>query len=258
MIAAGDEIAGSGGILADAEDYGEPYESEESILFKVIDLAKILFDGEADPEPGVEVGPVDCPECDFDWDLEWINWDWCEECEEAPAAPAAPLGELILPTLLGCPAEMEAAAGELGLTPEMLQVAMAGALAQNPSIQPCQACRTLVDSAAILADPEAVRVAAMVQIFNTIAPPEVPFTPEMAASLATAFAAGMADPEAPQYATAAEYIDAFVAYVTVLETELGAPVGDSTAFAMAKYGAPLAETGNANIASYIEARLAGI
>jgi hypothetical protein len=44
----------------------------------------------------------------------------------------------------------------------------------------------------------------------------------------------------------------------VLETELGAPVGESAEFAMAKYRAPLAKSGNANIASYMEARLADI
>jgi hypothetical protein len=101
-------------------------------------------------------------------------------------------------------------------------------------------------------------MAAMVEVFNTVAPADAPFTPGMAATIATAFAEGMADPEAPQYATAMEYVDAFVAYVTVLETELGAPVGDSAEFAMAKYGTPLGESGNANIASYIEARLAGL
>jgi len=171
---------------------------------------------------------------------------------------AAPLGVPAIPVILGCPAEMEAAAGELGLTRENIQVAMTSALAQNPSMQPCEACRTLINSAAILSDADAVRVAAMVEIFNTIAPADAPFTPEMAASIATAFAEGMADPEAPQYATAMEYVDAFVAYVTVLETELGAPVGDSAEFAMAKYGTPLTESGNANIASYIGARLAAL
>lgn len=53
-----------------------------------------------------------------------------------------------------------------------------------------------------------------------------------------------------------EYIDAFVQYVAVLNTELGSPAGDSVAFVMEKYGAGLAESGNANLIGYIKLRLA--
>ncbi|MHC4337107.1 MAG: hypothetical protein ACYSTG_04055, partial [Planctomycetota bacterium] len=170
-----------------------------------------------------------------------------------PVEPA-PLGVLALPKVLGCPAEVEAAAGELGLTRGNIQVAMAGALAQNPSIQPCEACRTLINSASILRDEDGSRMAAMVQVFNTLAPADAPFTPGMAASIATAFAEGSRDPEAPQYASAMEYIDAFVAYVAAHE-ELGAPAGDSVAFVMDKYGAGIVGSDNGNIAAFVATRL---
>ncbi|MHC4336690.1 MAG: beta strand repeat-containing protein, partial [Planctomycetota bacterium] len=142
IISAGDEISGTGTARALGDEY--------SITFGITDLSLLDFSEMfLDPEePDVVVGSVDCPDCDFDW--EWIDWTWCEDCEELPLAPAAPLGELIIPMVLGCPAEMDAAAGELGIAPEQLQVAMAGALAQNPSMQPCEACRTLISSAAIL------------------------------------------------------------------------------------------------------------
>jgi len=172
---------------------------------------------------------------------------------ESFEGPPAPLGQPRIPTIEGCPVETQAAAGEIGITAETIQVSIGKSLALNPDIQPCDACARLINAARILRDEDGSLMAATVQAFNALAPADAPFTPEMGASIAMTFEGAV---EGSQYASVAEYIDAFVEYVTVLETGLGAPVGDSTAFAMEKYGAGIAE--NANIVTYIEARLAGL
>ena len=175
--------------------------------------------------------------------------------ENQPANPIAPpLPVLELPELKGCPAETQAAAAELGISSDNLQMTIRNALAMNPSIQPCDACAGIITSAAILNDADGIRLAAMNQIFNTLAPADAPFTPEVSASVVTAFAQ-LGDQDR-QYALAAEYIDAFVRYVAILDTQLKAPVGDAVAFTLDKYGDTLmSETANPNIAAYILAQL---
>lgn len=171
--------------------------------------------------------------------------------ENLPAEPvAAPLAVLEIPELKGCPVEMDAAAIELGIPSDTLQMTIRNALAMNPNIQPCDACASLVTAATILNDADGVRLVAMNQVFNTLAPADAPFTPEVSASIVTAFAQ-MGDQDR-QYALAAEYVDAFVRYVAILDTELKAPVGDPVAFALEKHGDPLMGDGvNPNIAAYI-------
>ena len=151
---------------------------------------------------------------------------------------------------------MDTVALELGVTSETIQVTIGNALALNPGIQPCDACARLVNATMILRDTDGTHMAAMVQLFNALAPADAPFTPEMAASIATAFADNFNNPDMPQYATAMDYIDAFVQYVSILDTELGAPVGDSVAFVMGKYGAPITGSDNPNIGAYVAGRLA--
>lgn len=174
--------------------------------------------------------------------------------DSAPTPIPAPLPILELPELKGCPVEMQAAAAELGIPSETLQLTIRNALATNPNIQPCQACASLITAAAILKDVDGIHLAAMNQIFNTLAPADAPFTPEVSASVVTAFAQlGNQD---KQYALAAEYVDAFARYVAVLDTELKAPVGDAVAFALEKHGAALTgDTANPNIAAYILAQI---
>ena len=98
-------------------------------------------------------------------------------------------------------------------------------------------------------------MAAMVQAFNALAPADAPFTEEMTASIATAFADNINNAEMPQYATAMEYIDAFVQYIAVLDIEFDSPVGDSVAFVMEKYGTAINESDNPNISAYLAAQL---
>ncbi|NLW83123.1 MAG: filamentous hemagglutinin N-terminal domain-containing protein [Phycisphaerae bacterium] len=169
---------------------------------------------------------------------------------ENPKAFAAPLAVLEIPELMGCPVEMQAAAIELGISDDTLQMTIRNSLAMNPNIQPCDACASLVTAATILNDADGVRLAAMNQIFNTLAPADAPFTPEVSASVVTAFAQ-LGDQDR-QYALAAEYIDAFARYVAILDTELKAPIGDPVVFALEKHGDTLmGEQANPNIAAYI-------
>ncbi|MFH1371846.1 MAG: filamentous hemagglutinin N-terminal domain-containing protein [Planctomycetota bacterium] len=178
----------------------------------------------------------------------------CEE-EEELLAPVAPLPQFQIPRVEGCPALTQAAAAELGIAKETLQVGIGNALALNPSLQPCEACASLINAAKILRDEDGSRMAAMVQAFNAMAPANAPMTPETEASIAMAFENA---PEGSQYALAKEYIDAFVQYASVLDNQLGSPVGDSLAFVMGKYGAGITESNNNNVAAYVVTRLQGI
>ncbi len=175
--------------------------------------------------------------------------------EEPPAEPIVPpLPFLEIPEMKGCPVEMQAAAVELGIPAETLQMSLRSALAMNPNIQPCQACASLITAATILNDADGARLAAMNRIFNTLAPADAPFTPEVSASVVTAFVQ-LGDQD-KQYALAAEYVDAFVRYVAILDTELKAPVGDPVAFALEKHGSALSgEHVNPNITAYIISQL---
>jgi hypothetical protein len=176
-----------------------------------------------------------------------------EEIKEEVFAPVAPLPQVSIPRIEGCPGLMLATASELGIAGETFQVAMGNSLALNPSLQPCGACATLLNAARILRDEDGSRMAAINQVFNSLAPANAPMTPEMEASIAMAFAENTA--EGSQYALAKEYIDAFVQYAAVLDVQLGSPVGDSIVFVMAKYGAGVTESNNRNMAAFVMSRL---
>jgi filamentous hemagglutinin family protein len=197
-----------------------------------------------------------------------IDYSWCDDCPDCPPckckepppvppeeevlfAPVAPLPPYHIPRIEGCPELTQAAAAELGIPEETLQVGMGNSLALNPNIQPCQACELLVKNAAILKDVDGSRMAAMVQVFNAIAPADAPYTPEMATSIAMVFEGAA---EGSQYASAMEFIDAFVQYAAALG-DLGSPTGDSTAFVMDKYGAGLSDNGN--MANFVAGRIEG-
>lgn len=186
----------------------------------------------------------------------------CAECPDCPCeqtesieAPVAPLPVIETPRIEGCPGLMLAVSLELGVASEPLQVAMGNALALNPSLQPCQACSSLINAASILKDPDGTRMAALSEAFNTLAQANAPMTPETEALIATAFGDA---PEGSQYALAKEYIDAFVKYASVLENQLGSPTGDPLAFVMGKYGAGVTESDNNNVAAYVMSQMQGI
>jgi len=174
-----------------------------------------------------------------------------------PILPAAPLPVIRPPEIAGCPELMGAVAAELGINSDNLQIMIASAtsLTDTPNTQPCKACEKIVNYAGVLKDTQGQHMAAMVQVFNQLAPANAPYSPEMGAMIANAFADYKNNPDMPQYATAMEYIDAFVEYAKVLDTELGKPVGDSTAFVLEKYGNNLTKAENENILIYIQSQL---
>ena len=256
-VEAGGTISGDGEILADAQEIAAAY--EDSVTFALTSPGMDNFNGDLSHDPPIYEDYDGCPECDFDW----TDWSWCEGCEEPLALPAllalpaAPLPSEEFPVIEGCPVLMQAAALELGIGSETIQVAIERGLASTPNIQPCEACANIVNYARVLQDVDGTRMAAMLQIFNDIAPVDAPFTPEMGTSIAMAFSERINDDSMPQYATAMEYVDAFVGYVLALDEGLGSPVGDSVAFVMGKYGDAITASENPNIGAFIAARLEG-
>ncbi|MHC5116540.1 MAG: hypothetical protein ACYSQY_05670, partial [Planctomycetota bacterium] len=145
------------------------------------------------------------------------------------------------------------AAAELETNTDALQLLFENSLASNPNIQPCEACASLMMAASTLKDADGVRMEALAQIFNTLAPIDAPFTPEVSAAVKTAFA-DMAGKDA-QYALAGEYIDAFVIYVAVLNQDLKTPVGDAVVYTLNKYGEAAMSNPNQNILSFLVEQL---
>jgi filamentous hemagglutinin family protein len=174
---------------------------------------------------------------------------WVLEDLPTPKIPVPPLADLQIPEIKGCPVQLQAVAMELGVSPEDLQLMINRSMASNPNLQACEACAQVMTSATILKDADGIRMAAMNQIFNTLAPANAPFTPEVSASVVTAFNR-MAGQDT-QYALAAEYVDAFVRYVAAIDTQIKAPVGDAVAFTMEKYGQAL----NPNVVSYLMSKV---
>ena len=183
---------------------------------------------------------------------------WILEDPTPPTPLYEEAGQALEPLTLGiagCPVLVAAVSAELGVAGDTIQVSLANSFALNTNIQPCESCARLLNAATILRDEDGSGMAAMNQVFNTVAPAGAPFTPEMATSIATAFAGRVND--GTQYATAIEYIDAFVRYLAVLDTEMGSPVadGDSIAFLMGKYGTGITGSDNSNIAAFVATRL---
>jgi hypothetical protein len=181
-------------------------------------------------------------------------WVLVDPLEAAPLSQeAGQAAEDQVLGLDGCPVLVAAASAELGIPGETIEVSLANSYALNTDIQPCETCARLVNAAAILTDEDGSAMAAMNQVFNTVAPAGAPYTPEMQTLIATAFAGRVND--GTQYATAIEYMDAFVNYIAVLNSEMGSPVGDSLAFTMQKYGSGITGSDNANMAAFIASRL---
>jgi len=81
----------------------------------------------------------------------------------------------------GCPVLVAAVSAELGVPGDTIEVSLANSFALNTDIQPCESCARLLNAATILRDEDGSRMAAMNQVFNTVAPADAPFTPEVAA-----------------------------------------------------------------------------
>jgi len=136
----GGGIAGSGHIGADADV------DQASITFYVTSEDNFNFTGTMIPErEPLVIGPVTCPDCDF----EWIDWTWCVDCEPAPLIEPAPISTFALPLDEpvefgpgGCPLRMMWLADELGVGVD-IQVVVANAYAYSTDCQPCDAAARL-------------------------------------------------------------------------------------------------------------------
>ncbi len=167
--------------------------------------------------------------------------------EEEPSNLAAPLPQFEPLELEGCPALMQAAAGEIGVTADTIQISVGRALAANPNIQPCEACQGLVNSAAVLGDPAGTRLAAMSQVLNQFVTGPTPPGPAQMASIRMALAEHVND--GTFYAAARQWDDALAAYIGAA-VELGLAQED-TITAVAKY----VSADDAALSAYVALRL---
>ncbi|MCP4257100.1 MAG: hypothetical protein GY774_06190, partial [Planctomycetes bacterium] len=218
-------------------------EGDDSATLILKDYSKAVDCPTCDPRPE----PPACPTCDEDQPIGPLP------------TPVAPLGVAPIPALDeidfgpgGCPALMAWLANEVGVAIDV-QVFLANAFVSSTDCQPCETAARLKRAATVLGDEDGARMAAMNQVFNELAPANAPFTPAMAASIATAFAGRVND--GTQYASAIEYIDAFVQYIAILNTDMGSPVADSVAYVMQKYGSDVSGSDNANMAAFLAARM---
>jgi hypothetical protein len=154
----------------------------------------------------------------------------------------------------GCPALMTWFADEVGMPEDQIQVVVQDAFASATDIQPCEACARLRDAATVLDDEEGVYMVALGQVVNEFTAPGAPIAPEQMALVASAVAS--AEP-GTNYAAAGQWLDALVRYVAVMNTEMGFSATEAVAFA-GKYTTPVTEGDDAGLASYVEARLAGL
>ncbi|MCK5000442.1 MAG: filamentous hemagglutinin N-terminal domain-containing protein [Anaerohalosphaera sp.] len=166
--------------------------------------------------------------------------------------PAAPLPMLELPDVEGCPALLDAAAAEFGITSESLQIAIGDTQATTPTIQACEACANVVNYASNLRDEQGEYLAAINGIFQKYA--DRPFDDTLQAEISMELNSNINNPDMPQYAAAAEYVESFVQYIAMLD-ELNAPVENPVEYVMGKYGVNLNEAGNETILIYIQARM---
>ena len=154
----------------------------------------------------------------------------------------------------GCPALIDWTANEVGIENEMVQVWMINAMASPRDIQPCDACASLKAAATtVLQDPLGTYQTAMVEVMNEYASSDVPLSEEQMALINTAITNNTEDDNA--LARFEEYLDILVAYVGILNNDLGFTPADSITVATDKYIAPLIESDNVGLATYLAARL---
>jgi hypothetical protein len=103
------------------------------------------------------------------------------------------------------------------------------------------------------------RTAALVEVFNELAPVDIPPSEELEAMITMTLSERAINPEDyPLYALVTEYLDAFITYVKALDNMSGLPLdSDSLEFAMERYGSPISEASseNPNVIAYITLQL---
>jgi hypothetical protein len=98
-------------------------------------------------------------------------------------------------------------------------------------------------------------MAALGQVINEFAQPNLPPTPEQFASIGQAFSQHVND--GTHYASAKQWLDALGEYTMLLISEIGWSSEDSIAFVMGKYGPTVTEAGNISVIAFIQMHLEG-
>jgi filamentous hemagglutinin family protein len=172
--------------------------------------------------------------------------------EYRPRQTAAPIQQNQL-KFTGCPAVMNWVANELGIEKDQIQIYVDGAMAMSSDVQPCEVCAQLKNTALVLLDPDGSQLKALAGVVNEFAGGAPPSEEQMA-MIATA----MNEPqEGSQYALAAQWLDALTSYVNILNKDLQLPMDETLAFAQ-KYTSPAVNSGNAALATYVQAKLASL
>jgi hypothetical protein len=173
-----------------------------------------------------------------------------------PGAPAAPLPDLEYPVIEGCPVLMQAAASELGVTSENIQIAIGQALALNPNLQPCEACGNLLRAAVVLRDDEGAGLAALAQILVNMNIEGPTISEEQVASLQQTISDMRENPTNTAYVDAGSWNDSLASYIGVL-MELGLDQ-EQILELLTKYTEDITEGDNEAMTAFLELRLAQI
>jgi hypothetical protein len=156
----------------------------------------------------------------------------------------------------GCPALVKWAAEEVGIERKLVQIWVANSLASPGSIQPCNACQGLKNSAKILLDADGTHIAALAQVVNEFASSTAPPTEEQIVAIANAIARNL--DEDSYYAVADEYLEALTTYVAILSDQMGFSTTESVQLVTDKYVGRLAQGQNVGVAAFIAASLAAL
>jgi hypothetical protein len=154
----------------------------------------------------------------------------------------------------GCPALLNWVAKEIGVSKDQIQIYVEGAMAMSSSVQPCDVCARLKNSALVLMDADGAQLKALSQVVNEFSAGGAPPSEEQMAMIEVK----LQNPqEGTQYAMAAEWLNALADYIKILHSDLQLPTDESMAFA-AKYTTPATSSDNTAMAAYVQAKLAGM
>ena len=104
----------------------------------------------------------------------------------------------------GCPAVMNWVAKELGVEQDQIQIYFSGAMAMSSSVQPCDSCARLKNTALVLMDADGAQVKALGEVVNEFTAAGAPPSEEQMAMIA----ASLKNPEeGTRYALAAQWLE---------------------------------------------------
>ncbi|MHC5075662.1 MAG: Ig-like domain-containing protein [Planctomycetota bacterium] len=176
--------------------------------------------------------------------------------EPITLAAIPPLPDLEYPEIEGCPVLMQAAASELGVTSENIQITVGQALVLNPNLQPCEACGNLLRAAVVLRDDEGEGLAALAQILSDLNISGPTISEEQLASLQQTISDMRENPTNTAYVDAGEWNDSLAGYINVL-MELGLDQQQILEI-LTKYTEEITEGDDEAMTAFLELRLTEI